>query len=184
MLVGDLGEEALLKELRSLFAASAPDVSTGIGDDAAVIDFPPGVQSVWTTDMLIEDIHFQRGWQTPRQLGRKCLAVNLSDLASMAATPRFALLSIGCPAATDLDFVLEFCRGFMSLASEHGVSVVGGDTTASASGIVLSVTLGGWVESGGAILRTGAEVGDAIMVTGDLGGAAAGLRLLQRRQRS
>ena len=180
MLVGDLGEEALVKELRGLFAAAQPDVPTGIGDDAAVINFPPGTQGVWTTDLLLEGVHFERDWQTPRQLGRKCLAVNLSDLASMGATPRFALFSIGCAPETRLDYFLELCRGFAALASRENVAVIGGNTTGSTCGINVSVTAGGYVPRGGAILRSGAQAGDAILVTGYLGSAAAGLRLLKQ----
>ncbi len=179
MLIGDLGEEALLKELRSLFAAAQPDVPTGIGDDAAVISFPPGAEGVWTTDLLIEGVHFRRDWQTPGQLGRKCLSVNLSDIASMGATPRFALLSFACPASTPLDYILEFGRGLAELAAETGVTVIGGDTSGSASGeIIVSIAVGGYVASGCAVLRSGAQPGDSILVTGYLGNAAGGLNLL------
>lgn len=179
MLVGGVGEEALLKELRDLFAAAGPRVPVGIGDDAAVLDCPGGRQAVWSTDLLLEGIHFQKQWQTPRQLGRKCLAVNLSDMAAMGAIPDFALLSIACPPETEIDFILEIARGIASLATEEGVSVVGGDTTASEGALVLSVTVGGFVEAGAAILRSGANVGDSILVTGDLGDASAGLRLIR-----
>lgn len=182
MLVGDLGEEALLKELRSLLASAEPDVPTGIGDDAAVIEMPPATQGVWTTDLLVEGVHFQKSWQTPRQLGRKSLAVNLSDLASMGATPRFTLLSIACPPDTQLDFILELCHGFAELAAEKEMVVIGGDTTASVAGITISVTAGGYVPKNGAILRSGAEVGDSILITGHLGDAAGGLWLLQEEK--
>jgi len=178
LLVGDLGEEALLKELRSLFAAAAPDVPVGIGDDAAVIEVPPGTQGVWSTDLLVESIHFERGWQTPRQLGHKCLAVNLSDLASMGATPRFALLSIACPRDTLFDYLTEFCYGFRDLAAKENICVIGGDTTGSAKGLIISVTAGGNVPMGASILRSGAAVGDTILVSGYLGGAAGGLRMM------
>lgn len=179
MLIGDLGEEALLKELRALFVAADADLSTGMGDDAAVINYPVGEQGVWTTDLLLEGVHFKKAWQSPHQLGRKSLTVNLSDIASMGATPRFALLSLACPPATSLDYILEFCRGFAAMAAETGVVVIGGDTTASVDGITISVTLGGYIPKGDAILRSGAKVGDAILVTGFLGSAAAGLRLLR-----
>ncbi|MHB8857940.1 MAG: thiamine-phosphate kinase [Thermoleophilia bacterium] len=180
MLVGDLGEEALLKELRSLFAAAGPGLLTGIGDDAAVITMPRSAEGVWTTDLLLEGIHFQRGWQTPAQLGRKSLAVNLSDIASMGATPRFAMLSISCANDTPADYIFEFCQGFAGLAAEEEVLVIGGDTTASTGPFTISVTVGGYVEAGAAVLRSGAAVGDSILVTGNLGSAAAGLKLLRK----
>ncbi len=166
-------------KLRALFAAAAPDVPMAIGDDAALIEALPGQQGVWTTDLLLEGVHFRRDWQEPRQLGRKSLAVNLSDIAAMGARPRYALLSIACPHDTPVEFIMEFCRGFAALADESEVTVIGGDTTASTDGLVVSVTVGGHVPAGRAILRSGAAAGDAILVTGHIGDAAAGLQLLQ-----
>ncbi|MHB9111417.1 MAG: thiamine-phosphate kinase [Thermoleophilia bacterium] len=179
MLVGGMGEEALLRKLRGLFAAAGPGVPVGIGDDAAVLDCPEGRQAVWSTDLMLEGVHFLKQWQTPRQLGRKCLAVNLSDIAAMGATPNFALLSIACTPETEIEYVLEIARGFSGLATEEGVAVVGGDTTASTGALTVSVSVGGFVEEGEALLRSGATVGDSILVTGDLGSAAAGLRLVR-----
>jgi len=179
LLVGGLGEEALLRKLRDIFASSEPNVRVGIGDDAAILGCPAGKEAVWSTDLTLEGIHFERQWQTPQQLGRKCLAVNLSDIAAMGATPSFALLSIACPTDTEVDFILELARGFAGLAADESVAVVGGDTTASAGGIALSVTVGGYIDDGAALLRSGAMVGDSILVTGKLGSAAAGMQLIQ-----
>lgn len=179
MLVGGLGEEALLKELRRLFAAAGSRVPVGIGDDAAVLDCLTGKQAVWSTDLLVENVHFKKQWQTPRQLGRKCLAVNLSDIAAMGAAPSFALLSIACPPDTEVDYILELAQGVADMAISEGVAVVGGDTTASTGGIIVSVSVGGYVESGAALLRSGAAVGDSILVTGNLGSAAGGMRLIR-----
>lgn len=179
MLVGGVGEEALLRELRSLFAATELKVPVGIGDDAAVLDCPKGRQAVWSTDLLLEGVHFQKQWQTPSQLGNKCLAVNLSDIAAMGATPHYALLSIACPPETEIEYILEIARGFSALATEAGVAVVGGDTTASTGALTVSVSVGGSVETGAAILRSGAAIGDSILVTGNLGSASAGMRLIR-----
>lgn len=179
MLVGGFGEEALLRELRGLFTAAGRQVPVGIGDDAAVLDCPTGKQAVWSTDLLVEGIHFEKSWQTPGQLGHKCLAVNLSDIAAMGCAPAFALLSIACPPETEVDYILELARGFAGLANREDVAVVGGDTTASTGALIVSVSVGGFVENGAAILRSGAVVGDSILVTGHLGSASGGMRLLR-----
>lgn len=176
MLIEDLGEEGLVDELRRLFSNDREDVVLGIGDDAAVVSVPPGGNQLWTTDMLVETVHFQLEWQAPEQLGRKCLVVNLSDLAAMAAKPRFALLSLGIPAKMDAGFLLGVCRGIRQAADEHDVAIVGGDSTASCGGLIINIALGGTAD--GSVTRTGAVPGDLICVTGDLGDAAGGLLLL------
>jgi len=178
LLVAEIGEEALLKRLRNLFLQTATSVPVGIGDDAAVIR-PASGQGILTTDILLEGIHFQRDWQTARRLGRKSLAVNLSDLAAMGATPAYALLSIACSKKTSVDYILDLCQGFCDLALEEKVAVIGGDTSVSDGPLFISVTAGGEVKNGEAVLRSGARVGDNIMVTGFLGSAAAGLKLLK-----
>lgn len=177
MLISQLGEEALIEGLRDLFAATTEGVPVGIGDDAAVINGTDR-QMVWTTDLLVEGVHFQRGWQTPGELGRKCLAVNLSDVAAMGAVPRYALFSIACPSDTDVDMIMEVSRGFCDLALQEQVAVIGGDTTSSPGPLVLSVTAGGIASAAAPLLRSGARSGDTILVSGYLGSAAGGLKLL------
>lgn len=180
MLVAELGEEALLERMRDLFEVPVSSVAVGIGDDAAVIE-PPTAQSqeVWTTDLMAEGIHFQTTWQTARELGRKSLAVNLSDIASMGASPRYALLSLACHPQTRVDFVMGICEGIKELATETGVAIIGGDTSASGEGLIISITVGGVVPRGEATLRSGARTGDRICVTGYIGCAAAGLRVVE-----
>ncbi|MHB1465134.1 MAG: thiamine-phosphate kinase [Thermoleophilia bacterium] len=180
MLVGELGEEALLDRLRRLFSSTAAAISVGIGDDAAVTGPAAGMQ-VWTTDLLLEGVHFRKDWQAPEQLGHKCLAVNLSDMAAMGAVPRYALLTIACAGDTPVDLITGICEGIASLAAKTGTAVVGGDTTGSPGPLALSVSLAGELEAGEApVLRSGAHPGDRILVTGRLGGAAGGLRLSQQ----
>ncbi|MFA6000713.1 MAG: thiamine-phosphate kinase [Thermoleophilia bacterium] len=180
MLVAELGEEALLIKMRDLFEVPASTVAIGIGDDAAVIEPPASKsQEVWTTDLMAEGIHFQTAWQTARELGRKSLAVNLSDIASMGASPRYALFSLACHPKTRVDYVMGICDGIKELASETGVAVIGGDTSASGESLIISITMGGVVPEGEATLRNGARIGDRICVTGYIGCAAAGLRVVE-----
>jgi thiamine-monophosphate kinase len=152
----------------------------GIGDDAAVIRQSRGNDLVVTSDLLIEDIDFRLEWTTPQLLGHKALAVSLSDIAAMGATPRYALLSIGIPTNIwKTNFIDELYDGFFALADAHNVALIGGDVSRSPKHVVIDSIVIGEVKRGHAILRSGAKPGDHIFVTGSLGGAAAGLKLLE-----
>ncbi|HKC62055.1 MAG TPA: thiamine-phosphate kinase [Pyrinomonadaceae bacterium] len=156
----------------------------GIGDDAAIIQQQHGRDTVVTTDLLIEEIDFHLDTTTAWLLGHKALAVSLSDIAAMGARPRFALLSIGVPREIwDSAFVDEFYEGFFSLAEVFGVALIGGDISRTPERIVIDSIVIGEAERGRAVRRSGARAGDHIFVTGALGGAAAGLRLLERGAR-
>ncbi len=179
MLVSDLGEEGLLEQIRAIFADTASRIPVPIGDDAAVFDCPPGKQQVWTTDLMLEGVHFQRSWLTPGELGRKSLAVNLSDLAAMGARPGCVLLSLALPLDTEVEYVTDLCRGFSAMAREVDMPVAGGDTCRADKGLMVSVTAGGTVPQGGAMLRSGASKGDSLYVSGFPGSAAAGMRLIE-----
>lgn len=152
-------------------SASRSDVLVGIGDDAAVLVVPAGHQLVVSTDTLIDGVHFPRGTYAA-DIGWKALAVNLSDLAAMGATPAWASLALTLPDA-DAQFVDGFMEGFGALAAQHHVALVGGDTTRGA--LSITVTVHGFVPEGKALLRSGARAGDVVFVTGSLGDAAAGL---------
>jgi thiamine-monophosphate kinase len=176
--LADLGEFGFISRI----AAAAKDgvgVVTGIGDDAAVTALSPGMQLLTSADMLLEDVHFRRSWHDPYRLGRKSLAVNISDLAAMGAIPRWALLCLAIPADLPLDFLEEFTRGFLDMATEYGVSLVGGDTCSSRTGFTVSVTIMGEQQPERILRRSGARVGDDIWVTGTLGDAALGLRMVE-----
>lgn len=174
----DMGEFGLISRLTA-GAKQGGGVVAGIGDDAAVTAMGAGMQLLTSTDMLLEDVHFRRCWHDPYRLGRKSLAVNLSDIAAMGAIPRWALLSLAIPADMPLDFLDLFSAGFLSMAQEHGVSLVGGDTCASRAGLVISVTIMGEQFPEQILRRSGALPDDEIWVTGTLGDAAVGLELLE-----
>lgn len=148
------------------------DVRLGIGDDAAIVAVPPDQELVVCTDTLVAGVHFPRHTGAA-DIGWKSLAVNLSDLAAMGATPAWALLALTLPAA-DADFVAAFAEGFGELAAIHHVALIGGDTTSGP--LSVTVTVHGLVPPGMALRRDGARPGDGVYVTGTLGDAAAGLR--------
>ncbi|MGW8269368.1 MAG: thiamine-phosphate kinase [Burkholderiales bacterium] len=151
----------------------------GVGDDAALLRVDPGMALVVSTDMLLVDRHFSSD-APPRALGHKALAVNLSDLAAMGATPRWATLSIALPAA-DEAWLTEFAEGLFALARRFEVDLVGGDTTRGP--LAISVTVLGEVPEAYALLRGGARPGDDIWVSGMLGAAGAALAASQNRAR-
>lgn len=153
--------------------ATRSDVVLGIGDDGALLRPPPGHDLVAVTDTIIEGVHFPVG-SPPRSIGHRALAVNLSDVAAMGARPAWALLSMTLPQA-DEAWLREFAGSFGQLAREHGVALVGGDTTGGA--LALTVQVLGFVPTGHGLRRSGAAPGDFIFVSGTPGDAAAGLAL-------
>ncbi|WP_394695543.1 thiamine-phosphate kinase [Pseudoxanthomonas japonensis] len=169
------GEFDLIARIRAR-AGTRDDVVLGIGDDAALLAPPPGRQLVVTADTLNDGVHFPHG-TLPADLGWKALAVNLSDLASMGAEPAWCTLSLSLP-QSDAVWIDGFLDGFLALAREHGVVLVGGDTTRGP--LSVSVTAMGFVDAGRALRRDGARVGDDVWVTGTLGDAAGALALLER----
>jgi thiamine-monophosphate kinase len=153
---------------------------TGIGDDASVVNQMANRDLVITTDLLIEGVDFYRDAAPARMLGHKALAVSLSDIAAMGARPFWSLLSIGMAKAIwQDDFKEEFFAGYFELADKYGVTLTGGDVSEAKSGIVIDSIVLGEAPTGTAVLRSGARPGDQIFVTGTLGGAAAGLKLIE-----
>lgn len=150
-----------------------------IGDDCAVLPKDSKTDFVITADMLVEDIDFRLPWTTAALLGAKSLAVSLSDIAAMGATPKWAMLSIGVPKRVWGAFVDQFYEGWTALAKHHKVELIGGDVSRTPDKIVIDSIVAGEVPKGKAIMRSGASPGDSIFVTGSLGSAAAGLLLLE-----
>jgi len=171
-----LGEFQLIERLRQR-SASRDDVLLGIGDDAALLKVPDGHALVVTTDTLIAGRHFPVDTGAA-DIGWKSLAVNLSDLAAMGAQPAWASLALTLPEA-DGDWLEDFADGFFELADQHGVALVGGDTTSGP--LAITITAHGFVPAQAALRRNGAKVGDDIWVTGTLGDAAGGLAQCRAR---
>lgn len=166
--------------IRTYFASqplARPDVVLGIGDDAAVLEVPDDQQLVVSTDMLVAGVHFPEN-TAAEDIGHKALAVNLSDLAAMGATPAWFTLNISLPQA-DKDWLEGFCRGLFALAGTHHVQLVGGDTARGP--LTIGIQICGLVPSGQALTRAGARPGDRVYVTGTLGDAALGLLCVQGR---
>lgn len=164
-------EDVLVARLAAVFKARRRDVLVPIGDDVAVVS--PGGPVAVTTDVLVEGEDFRDGWD-PERLGRKALAVNLSDLAAAGAPPLYALLTLGLSREADPSWLEAFARGFRSVAVDFGVAVVGGDLTRSPVTFVSVTVIGRSPAS--PLLRSGASPGDELWVSGTLGVAAAGLR--------
>ncbi len=173
-------EDRLVRVLRDAFGKLGKTVRKGIGDDAAVLS-PPGADEYWlvTTDMLVEDIDFRRGWQTPEQLGARALAVNISDIAAMGARPRHYTVALGVPGGIGERWIREFYRGLSSAGTAHRAVLVGGDFSRTPSGIIISIAVIGETLHRKVLYRSGGRSGDILYVTGVLGKAAAGLALLE-----
>jgi thiamine-monophosphate kinase len=174
-----LSERALIRLIRDASFASSPALIRGIGDDCAAFGHSGAGEWLITTDTLVEGVHFDRHWHPPELLGRKSIAVNLSDIAAMGGWPRFVLLSLCVPLSLDAQWLQDWFTGFSAMLAEYGCVLIGGDTVRSAE-LVISVTVIGESVSGRILYRSGARPGDIVYVGGPLGSAAAGLALFQK----
>ncbi len=181
MFISQIGEEELINLISHNVELDQKEVLAGIGDDAAVTRSRGDRLMLTTKDMLVEGVHFLSNLITPWQLGRKALAVNISDIAAMGGTPRHVITAVGFPPETKLNVVEEIYRGIKDLCRIHSLNLMGGDTVRSPKGIIISITVIGEVKEENLVLRSGASPGDYIGVTGELGASAAGLDLLLKK---
>jgi thiamine-monophosphate kinase len=176
-----VGEFGLIERLQKI--ASHKDESTvlGIGDDAAVIDHGD-CETVITTDVLVENVHFDFTYTPLRHLGWKSIAVNISDLAAMGATPTSVLVNISASNKMTVEALEEIYEGMNLACEKYGVEIIGGDTTSSLTGLTIGITAIGKVEKGKSVTRGGAKNNDLLVVSGDLGAAYMGLQVLEREK--
>jgi len=179
--IESLGEFGLIDHLTKEFALRQKSSLKGVGDDAAVIDFS-GKKTLVSTDMLLEGIHFDLAYTPLKHLGYKAIQVNLSDIYAMNGNATQVTVSLGISSKFPLEAVEELYKGIYLACEKYDVDLVGGDTTSSKQGLVISVTVLGYADEQDIVYRNGAEEGDLVCVSGDLGGAYVGLQLLEREK--
>lgn len=177
MNLAELGEFGFIDRISRNVAAGA-GVRLGIGDDCAALDHPAGELLLTTTDLLIEQIHFHRDWTDLRTLGRKSVAVNVSDIAAMGGRPRHLFLGLAVPAGMPVEELDAFIAGFLEAARSYDATLAGGDTCGSPGPLMISVTTEGAVPESEMVSRRGARPGDAVYVSGTLGDSGLALRML------
>ena len=180
--IENLGEFGLINHLTSQIKLKNPTSVKGVGDDAAVIAPSKNKQMVITTDMLVEGIHFDLIYTPFKHLGYKAVTVNLSDVYAMNAVPTQITVSIAVSNKISIEALEELYAGMLLACEIYGVDLVGGDTTSSNSGLIISITAVGEAEKKEIVYRNGAKENDLICVSGDLGGAFMGLQLLEREK--
>jgi thiamine-monophosphate kinase len=173
-----IGEFGLIDLIKQDTLVQPDNVVIGIGDDAAVLCPSPHHLQLFTTDMLVENVHFDLQTMSPWQLGYKAMAVNFSDIAAMGGEPKHAVISLAPTEHTSLEFIVSLYEGMKTICREYRVNIVGGDTVSSPSGLIINVAVLGEVEPERLVRRSGAQVGDLILVTGTLGNSSAGLDVL------
>ncbi len=180
--VGQLGEFGLIDRLTAPFIPNQPTTIKGIGDDAAVLDTGGDQFTLVSTDMLVEGIHFDMMYTPLKHLGYKAVVVNLSDIYAMNGTPSHITVSLGISNRFSVEALEEFYAGIRLACETYDVDLIGGDTTSSNKGLIISITAMGRVDKDKVVYRSGAKVGDLICITGDLGAAYLGLQLMEREK--
>jgi thiamine-monophosphate kinase len=180
MRVGELGEFSLIARLQQrLQGKPGPQIIRGMGDDCAVVRPAAGMDLLLTTDTQEEGVHFRRDWATPEEIGWRCLAVNVSDIAAMGGSPLGAVVALSLPAMLDVAFVDALYDGMQAVATRYDCPIIGGNISQRADTLSVTITVLGEVPYGQGVYRSGAQVGDEVWVTGALGAAKAGLEALR-----
>ena len=179
--IKDIGEKKLLKKLQS-YLGNSPSIVRVFSEDCAVLRSAPGAYQLFTTDALVENVHFRLEYADARSIGRKAVLVNLSDISAMGGTPSFFMLSAGFQENTSIEFVEQLYEGMTSVSNEAGIAFVGGNVSQSPV-LFLDIFMGGEVASDQALFRNGAKAGDSIFVSSPLGASDAGLKCLQAGHR-
>ena len=179
--IKDLGEFGLIDRITKNFVNKNDTTNVGIGDDAAVIDGGTDYLLL-STDMLVEGVHFDLSYMPIQHLGYKSIAINVSDIAAMNGTPQQVVVNLGLSNRFSVEAVEKLYEGMEVACKDYNVDLVGGDTTSSPSGLIISVSITGRVERDKVVLRSKVEKGDIICATGDLGGAYIGLQVLEREK--
>lgn len=177
--ISKLGEFGLIKHLTEHFPLANASSELGVGDDAAVLN-PEGKKIVVSTDVLAEGVHFNLGYVPLKHLGYKAVVVNLSDIAAMNVTPTQILVSLAVSNRFPVEALEEIYSGIQAACGRYKIDLVGGDTTSSNAGLVMSITVIGFENDDKIVKRSGAKTNDLLVVTGDLGGAYLGLQILER----
>lgn len=180
--ISSLGEFGLIKHLTEQIELQNKSTKLGVGDDAAVLEFK-NKQILITTDMLVEGVHFDLLYTPLKHLGYKAIVVNLSDIYAMNGTPTQVTVSMAVSNRISVEALEDLYEGMLLACNIYGVDLVGGDTTSSVSGLILSITAIGEAEKNHVVYRNGAKENDLICVSGDLGGAFMGLQLLEREKK-
>lgn len=185
--ISEIGEFGLIERIRTLVgvrdAHDRENLILGIADDTAVYRTTPGKVQLLTTDAFVEGVHFDLTFTSMKHLGWKVMAANLSDIAAMCGTPRYATIAVSLPRKITVEMVDELYSGIVSAGKIYGCLIVGGDTTSSLGNTVISAALTGEADEGKIVYRSGAKTGDYLCVTGHLGASHAGLKVLQREKK-
>ena len=178
MKIKDIGEFALIERIKNKIQLYSKDVVVGIGDDAATLKYDKNNYLLFTSDMLVENVHFSLKYSSAEQIGMKAIEQNVSDIAAMGGIPKFALISLALPNDTNIDFVDRLYDGINKESKKYAISIIGGDVV-QCKMLIIDVALIGFVKKKYLTLRNGAKVNDFIFCSGDVGKSAVGLELLR-----
>jgi thiamine-monophosphate kinase len=181
--IGKIGEFGLIELIRKKIFSADKRVLVNIGDDAAIIESSRDKLLIFTTDTMVEKVHFDLAYCTFEEIGWKAMTANLSDVAAMGGLPTWALITVGLPRCMQVESVLSIYKGASAVARKHGCGIIGGDTTLVPRDLFISIALLGEVEKKALVTRSGARKGDFICVTGTLGEALAGYLYLRKHGR-